>query len=190
MAEEKLKQRSDKFSLVLNDNEVQLLKSSSYILKKLLNADLEIKFIAVIKHDRDISEEDVNRLKTIHYHVVLELYVNYRIGTIINKLTDLFHINANQITIEKCTSIAMQTRYLTHMDDGDKVPYDIWDIETNDKSTLQKYYTLVKVRNMEELIEFVKQRHYDLEEIMKTLCNYDKHRKYVNDLILNHYRRH
>lgn len=190
LKEEKLKQRSDKFSLVLNDNELNLLKSSAFIKQQFIKSDLEIKFIAIIKHDRDKSEEDENRIKTVHYHITLELWINYRIGTIINKICDMFPLlNANQVQIEKCSSIAMQTRYLTHIDDGDKIPYDIWEIETNDKATLTKYYNLRKVNNLDDLILFVREKKYDLEEIMKTLANYDKYRKYISDLIVNNYRK-
>lgn len=182
-------QRSDKFTLVLNDNELNLLKSANYILEKIQNSDIPYIFIATIKHDRDKREDDQNSLKTTHYHMVIQYEGNYRIGTVINWLSDLFHINENQISIDKCTSIEMQTRYLLHLDDPDKEPYDIWDIATNDKVVLNRYLQLTIIKDLNALITFVREENYNLETIMSKIANYDKYRKYINDLIVNYYRK-
>lgn len=188
--EDKIKQfknqRSDTFSLVLNDNELNLLKSAKNIKDKLESTLWTMNFIAVIKHDKD--EDENHNLKTVHYHLVIEFNGCYRIGTIINYLTDIFHINENQISIEKCTSLPMQTRYLCHIDDFDKHQYDPQDISTNNIKTVTDFYNQLYIKSIPDCVEVTKRFHYDMEEIMKTVANYDKYRKYINDLIINHSR--
>lgn len=180
-------QRSDKFSLVLYESEVPLLKSAKNIVSKLEENIWTLNFIACIKHDQDINEE-TKQLKTIHYHLVVDFNGNYRVGTIMNWLTDIFHINENQISIQKCTSLEMQTRYLCHVDDFDKYQYDPQDIVSSDLSKVRKWYEKIFIKDLEDCVQAVKRRHYDLETIMTEVANYDKWRKYINDLIINHQR--
>lgn len=181
--------RSDRFCIILNDSGADLLKNARHILNKIQNSDLPYCFIAVIKHDRDKREDDPNSLKTVHYHIVIQFDGIYRIGTIMNFLVKTFLINENQVTIDKCTSIEMQTRYLIHLDDFDKEQYDVWDIATSNEEILHRYLKLCIIKDLTSLIVFVKQRHYDLELIMAEIANYDKWRKYINDLIVNYYRK-
>lgn len=190
-SQDKLNQRSDRFSLVLNDNELHLLKNSQHIVNKIMCDEKQIIFIAVIYHDRDKREDDKSSLKTPHYHMVIQFGGNYRIGTIIAWLSNLFKINENQIQIEKCSSLEMQCRYLTHLDDFDKEQYLEKDIVTGYgmRETLKRYYRLTIVKDLNELVELVKQYHYDLETIMVTIAHYDKWRKYISDLIMEYHRR-
>lgn len=181
-------QRSNKFTLVLNDSGANVLKNSRYIYNKIMTDSKDIVFIALIYHDQDLDEL-INQLKTPHYHIVIQFASNYRIGSIINWLVDLFHLNENQITIEKCTAIDSQCRYLTHMDDLDKFPYDKTDIITNDLEVLKRYQSVQYVRDLGDLIRLVKEYNYNLELIMTKIKNYDKYRKYILDLINNYYRR-
>lgn len=186
--EDKLNQRSDKFSLVLNDNELNLFKNARNVVNKFqLQDDMDIIYIACIKHDRDKDEKA--DLKTVHYHVVLQLNKVCRIGTMINRISQIFHCNENQISIEKCSSLCMQSRYLMHLDDFDKEPYDLMDIVCNDVSVLTRYCNMVFVRDIHDLISLVHHYHYDLEAIMLAIGNYDKWRKYINDLIINYNRK-
>lgn len=186
---DKLNQRSDKFTIVLNDNELKLLKNSRYILNKIQSTEMPYTFIAIIYHSLDKREDDSNSYKTPHYHMVITFDGRYRVHTILLWLSDLFKINENQIQIDKCSNVAMQTRYLIHLDDPDKTQYDIWDIATNDTNVLNRHIKLKFVHDLKELIIFVKQNHYDLEEIMTNLGNYDANRKYINDLLINYYRK-
>lgn len=191
MEKDKLNQRSDKFSLVLNDNELKLFKNTKYIVNKIMCDEKQILFIAVIYHDRDKRDDDKSSLKTPHYHMVISFGANYRIGTIINWLSDLFKVNENQIQIEKCNSIEMQTRYLCHLDDLDKTPYFENEVETGYgmRGTLDRYFNIQKIKDLEDLVKVVKHYNYNLEEIMTSIANYDKWRKYINDLIMNNYRK-
>lgn len=184
-----LNQRSDKFTIVLNDNELKLFKSTRNVFLT-LNTDEQLSpvFLACIKHDRDYDEEQ-KQYKTQHYHVVIQCDKICRIGTMINKISNLFRCNENQITIDKCNSVVMQTRYLCHLDDFDKAPYFIDEVECNDKDVLNRYFNLVIVRDIHDLIAVVKRYNYDLETIMCNVAHYDKWRKYINDLIINHNRR-
>lgn len=186
---DKLNQRSDKFTIVLNDNEVNLFKDSETIVNKLItDVDVGVSYIACIKHDRDIDEE-LQHVKTLHYHVVLELDSICRVGTVLKWLCNKFHCNENQVSIDKCNSLAMQSRYLLHLDDIDKVRYYETEVSTNNIFRFKDYLTLVKIKDMKDLIARVKEYHYDIEIIMSKIVNYDKYRKYINDIIVNYYRR-
>lgn len=181
-------QRSDKFTLILNDNELEFFKSAKSIYRRFMTEDdIGIEFIACIQHNKDYDEE-LKQLKTLHYHVVIQLSKICRIKTMINKIMSMFHCNENQITIDKCNSIVMQTRYLLHLDDFDKYQYDKYDVVCNDKDVLERYCNLVIIRDIHDLIGVVKHYHYDLEEIMLSVAHYDKWRKYINDLIINYNR--
>lgn len=182
-------QRSDKYSLVFNDNELHLFKSATHIVKEFhLCNDLTIVYIACIMHDRDFDDE-THQLKTKHYHIVLQLGQICRVGTILNRICDMFHCNENQISIEKCNSLCMQSRYLMHLDDFDKTEYFLSEVVTNDAEVLKRYYSLVIVRDLHDLISVVKRFNYDLETIMENVAHYDKWRKYINDLIINYNRK-
>lgn len=184
-----LNQRSDKFTIILNDNELQLFKNTRHVYLTLnCDEDLSPVFLACIKHDKDFDEE-TKQYKTVHYHVVIQCDKICRIGTMIHKISDLFHCNENQITIDKCNSIVMQTRYLCHLDDFDKAPYYINDVECNDEEVLRRYFELVIVRDIHDLISVVKRYNYDLETIMCNVAHYDKWRRHINDLIINHNRK-
>lgn len=180
--------RSDKFTIILNDNELEFFVNAKTIVKRFMTEqDISPVFIACIKHDKDLDE--TNHLKTIHYHVVIQVDKICRVQTMINRIMDIFHCNENQITLDKCNSIVMQTRYLCHLDDFDKWQYFPSEVVTNDVDVLNRYYSLVIVRDIHDLIGVVKHYNYDLEEIMQNVAHYDKWRKYINDLIINHNRR-
>lgn len=182
---EKLNQRSETFCIVLNDSGADVFHNSRYIRDKLKYCEeLEVIFVAVIKHDRDL-DDDTKQLKTLHYHVVLQLDKMCRIGTMINKLVDLFSCNANQITIDKCNSLVMQVRYLIHLDDIDKYHYPLFDIETNDEEFVAKCFTYRKtIQSIDELITLVNQYGRNLLELMKVIGyeNYKKYRVVINDI--------
>lgn len=180
-------QRGDEFSLVLNENEVELLKSSRNIVNQINNNIWTLDFIACILHDKDIDEE-TKFVKTKHYHLILTFNGKYRVGTIMKWLTDIFKINENQISIEKCNNLVMQCRYLAHLDDPDKEQYNPEDIVSNDIGKIKKMYNLIFIKDIANCVQEVRNRHYDLETIMTEIANYDKYRKYINDLIINHFR--
>lgn len=178
----KLHERSNCYSLVLNDNELNLLKNSNYILRKILTID-PLMYCAVIMHDKDY-DEDIKQFKTIHYHVVMQLNGYCRVATLLNKLTSMFCINYNQISIEKCNSVCMQTRYLIHLDDFDKYQYSKYDIQTNNQKLCYKYIDEIKrVDSIDDLIRLCK-THHNLFDLMSAIGmdNYKKYRLIINDI--------
>lgn len=184
-----LNQRSSDFSIVLNESDIPLFKNSKNVYHRIMCCEsLSPVFIAVQYHDKDFDEEN-KRKKTPHYHLALQLGTNCRVGTLLNKLMSIFHCNENQVGIQKCNSICMYTRYLCHLDDFDKYPYLRCDIVTNNEDVVNRYYELVIIRDLHDLIGVVKHYHYDLEEIMANVAHYDKWRKYINDLIINYNRK-
>lgn len=185
---DKLKQRSNQFTIVLNDNECHWFKNCDFIINKLISDyDVDVVYIAVIYHDKDLDEN--KQPKTPHYHVILELDKICTVGSCLKWLSSKFMCNENQISIDKCNDLAMQSRYLIHLDEIDKVPYFEFDVHTNNVARYKDYLKLKKIKDMKDLISFVKECHYDLEIIMSKLAHYDKYRKYINDLIVNYYRK-
>lgn len=189
MEHDKLNMRSDKFTIVLNDNELMLFKSAKNIYHKFMTSECVTPvYIALIYHDRD-KVEGAENYKTPHYHVVVQFDKVCRIGTMINHISDMFKCNENQITIDKCSSICMQSRYLIHADDFDKAEYFDSEVITNAKDTFSRYLSLVIVRDYHDLISVVKKYHYNLEECMQNIAHYDKWRRAILDLISDYYRK-
>lgn len=188
MDDKVLNQRSDKFTIVLNDNELHLFKNVDNVFLEFKTHDaITPIYLACIKHDRDKAED--GHFKTEHYHVVVQFNKVARLGTIINYISDMFKCNTNQISIDKCSSLCMQSRYLLHADDFDKAEYFLTEVRCNDMDCFNRYLALVIVRDIHDLIKVVKKYHYDLEEIMQNVAHYDKWRRYINDLIINNSRK-
>ena len=151
-------QRCDKFTIVLNDSQNGLiLRNSDYIFRCFMVGQFDLKYVAVIKHDRD--EDEYHNAKTTHYHVVLCLNSRYRVGTILEKIKDsIIGINENQIQIDKCSSVSAQSRYLIHLDDRDKYQYDESDVVTNNREQLNYYLKeVVAINDINDLIEICAQ---------------------------------
>ena len=177
-------QRGTAFTIVLNDtNDGVILHDTIHIYRSLMCASLPIVFLACIKHDMDVDEYD--HVKTPHYHVVITFNGSYRIGTVINTLIEVFRgLNENQITIEKCSSISAQTRYLIHLDDYDKYQYDDKDILTNNRGQVDYYLKeIVKINDVNDLIAIVRE-YRNLVELIRVIGvdNYKKYRFVISDL--------
>lgn len=184
-----LAQVASDFFFVFNDNELHLFKNTKYIMEKLGWEDsLFVNYIAIVYHNKDVIKEE-NRAETPHYHVVLSLNKKVKFSTMQDTICDLFHCNSNQIGMQKCTSLCGASRYLCHLDNSDKYPYDMADVLTNDSECFKRYCSLVQVKDLHDLINLVRHYNYELETIMEKISEYDKWRKYINDLIVNHYRR-
>lgn len=180
---EKLNQRSDCFSLVLNDSSWDCFHDSANIVRKFRCCDdFTVVYIACIKHDKDIDE--YGNVKTLHYHVVIQLNKICRLSTFLNEITKLFNCNENQVSIEKCNSLVMQTRYLIHLDDFDKYQYSEFDIVTDNLDFVMKSMKYVKsISDIDDLIVLVKQ-YKNLLELMSVIGydNYKRYRVVITDI--------
>lgn len=174
---DKLNQRTDKFSIVLNDSGANVFVDSRNIVNKLrLCEDLDVSFIACIKHTEDVDKETQHK-KTPHYHLVLRTASIMRLSTVINVIVSVFRCNDNQISIEKCSSLEMQTRYLVHFDDLNKFQYKREDIVTNSLDTVDKYFKYIsKIDTIEDLISICRE-YLKLTDLM-TVIGYEKYKKY------------
>lgn len=184
LREKFLSQRSSAFTIVLNDDfDGLILRDVHYVYRSLMVAELPLVFIACIKHEKDLSDD--GHLKTPHYHIVLVFSGSYRVGTILKKIMDVFNgLNENQISIDKCSSVSAQTRYLIHLDDFDKYQYDSVDIETNNRGQVEYYLKEVhKIVDVNDLITVVRE-YRNLTELIRVLGieNYKKYRMVIKDL--------
>lgn len=152
--DKKAHQVSCAFSIVLNDNGADLFHSSRDILKKfMLSERYRIRFIAVGFHDKDIN--DFGDKKTNHYHLVIDFVDKMRLISCFNYIIDLFHCNGNQISIEKCSDVGSQTRYILHYDHADKYQYHRNILITNSEKTADFYLSRITIHDEEDLINIV-----------------------------------
>ena len=180
---DKMLQRSNRVCFILNDNGADLFHNSKFILNKLIEV-FSPTFCAVIKHDKDIDDE-INQLKTIHYHVVMCCYSNMILQSYLFMICKTFHCNENQITIEKCGDIVMSTQYLIHQNDLDKYQYYPFDIESNDTKVLHAYLSkIVKINTTEEAVALYDRFDGNIRSLMKNLSKkvYKDWRIFFQDL--------
>lgn len=186
-----LSQRTDKVTIVLNDSGVNCFKSSEHIVKSLrCNELLCILYIACIKHDKDLDEE-TQQIKTLHYHLIIQFDRMYRLGTIIKLICDTFQgCNPNQVTIDKCTSLCMQSRYLIHLDElpSEKHHYEPSDVVTYDTHNSRDEFNdylgrVIKINSVNDIIALV-QEYPRLDKLISHLglYNYKKYRVIIQDL--------
>ena len=183
LAKSSLNEISFDKSIVLNDNEFKLLKNDRFILNKLVNDDyLDVNICSVILHDQDIDEE-IGQLKTPHYHVAIRFNKKFMNKSVIERLVELFHINENQITIKKLSSLESYTRYLIHLDDGDKHPYLPFDIVTNNQDFVNDCLKNICIKDEKHCLEVVKRFHYHYEDIIVNVVNWKKYNSLIKDFI-------
>lgn len=184
MSIDKFSQRSNQFSLVLNDSGANVFQSSKHIVYTLVNQeDVCVIYCACIMHDKD--EDELGNLKTNHYHLVVQLNSQCRLRTFLNFIIDKFHCNENQVSIEKCSSIEMQTRYLIHLDDFDKFQYDVNDIVSNNDEFVKKCMSYIKsISCVDDLIAICQEYKNNLLKLMSVIGyeNYKKYRVVIADI--------
>lgn len=184
----KLNQRSRAFSLVLNDNELNLFKSSNNILKQIMISGTDWLFVAVCMHDKDFDNER-HCYKTKHYHLVLSFGGVHQLESVIKLMVELFKCNQNQVSCEKCNSIPMQVRYMVHLDDFDKHRYDFADIVSNRDDIVNKYLHMnIKLVDVEDLYAVMREYPH-LDDLIANigLDNYKKWRVVIQDLRRDRY---
>lgn len=183
-----LKERSNQFFCVFNDNELNLFKNSNYIFSKIMKCNsLDVGFIALIKHENEWDSEE-KKIKVPHYHVFFNLKFQQicSCNTILNIIVELFHCNREQISIRKATDVVKCVRYLCHLDDMDKDKYLPFDIVSNDDKKVGDYMSMTLVINdVRDLVSVVKRHNYNLESIILSIGNknYKTYRQVIGDLI-------
>lgn len=178
-----LKEISYDKSIVLNENELKLLKNCNYILKKLCDDEfLDVNICSVILHDQDIDEE-INQMKTLHYHIAVRFNKKLMNKSVIRRISDIFHINENQISVKKLTSLQSYTRYLIHLDNGDKYQYMPFDIVTNNQKFVNECLTGIMIRDEKHCLGIVQRFHYKYEDVITNCCNWKKYNSLIKDFI-------
>lgn len=184
---DKLKQRGNQFNLVLNDNELNLFHSSSWLFSEIVKRIDDVGFLALIKHENEWDEME-KRIKNAHYHIVMTLAYNRvsSLGNVLRMFVDAFHCNENQISIEKCNDVCASVRYLIHLDNIDKESYLPFDIVSNNDKLVGEYLSRIReINDIKEVIEIVHRFSFNTEQIMLHIghSNWKKWRVEFNDLI-------
>ena len=78
-----------------------------------------------------------------------------RLGTCFDFIQDIFSCNDNQISIEKCSDVGAQTRYILHLDDVDKYQYPGNILVTNCFERCEFYLSHIRIRDEKHLIEVI-----------------------------------
>jgi len=102
--------------------------------EQILNACNELCFIyyAFILHDKFSIVEKEEQEKTNHYHLVLKSEKILDKNSVLNMLTEGLGVPKETISVQKCSSLKQQVRYLIHKDQAEKFQFDASDIITND----------------------------------------------------------
>lgn len=177
-----LKSIGSTWSLVLHDNEVNLFKSSRYIMNRLMcSRDMCPQFFACCYHNLDLNDD--KEMEAPHYQCAISFKDSYSKKTILDFICDLFHCNVNQVGLDKSVNLPRLCRYLLHRGWPNKHQYDYGDIVTNDKDTYDMYYNLTDIRDQFDCISIVEEYHYDLKSIILHVSNYKDYRTLIKDLI-------
>jgi len=113
------------------DNETgQIIENADLV--KMLN-EVAINYYFIL-HDKDTDNGVTERP---HYHLVFTTAKRVRLGTMLNRISKILHIPKVVITIDIAFNYNYHIRYLMHLDDKEKYPYDPNDIITNDEKGLE-----------------------------------------------------
>lgn len=135
-----------------------------------------------ILHDCDV--EDGAR-KRPHWHIVLEFLTKHTATGVVKQLADALLVDENRVSVRECRSLVASIRYLTHMDDPDKISYPQLDVITNAPEVFREAISRreddLSIDDLLRIIDDSK----DQVEIMKAigLKNYQKYRGVIVDVL-------
>lgn len=109
--------------------------------EQILNAcnELCFNYYAFILHDKFSIVEKEEQEKTLHYHLVLKSEKILDKNSVLNMLTEGLGVPKETISVQKCSSLKQQVRYLIHKDQAEKYQFDASEILTNDIETTNEH---------------------------------------------------
>lgn len=109
--------------------------------EQILTTCNELGFIyyAFILHDKFSIVEKEEQEKTLHYHLVLKSEKILDKNSVLNMLTEGLCVPKETISVQKCSSLKQQVRYLIHKDQAEKFQFDASEILTNDIETTNEH---------------------------------------------------
>lgn len=126
--ENKKREQAKEWCIVLQkqDYSQDMTIEFDYLIAKLDN--LSIPYYATILHNRfSIVEENEKE----HYHIVIAFEKVFDKSSVLTMLAEGLGVNSDIISIDKCSSIKSQVRYLIHKDQVEKYQFDESEIITN-----------------------------------------------------------
>lgn len=132
--ENKKREQAKEWCIVLQrqDYSQDMTIEFDYLIAQLDN--LSIPYYATILHNQfSIVEQNEKE----HYHIVIAFDKVFDKSSVLNMLAEGLGVNSDIISIDKCSSIKSQVRYLIHKDQAEKFQFDCSEIITNniDKTT-------------------------------------------------------
>lgn len=85
----------------------------------------------LIKHDKDTQEDGTPKLD--HYHVVFSLQSKHSKAKFLEAISKAIGQHTDSISIDELLGLEGAVRYLLHLDNPEKYPYNEWEVLTNDK---------------------------------------------------------
>lgn len=142
------------------------------------------KFYAWILHDKDLTED--GEVKEPHYHLILE-FNDCRPRNPI-KLLQGFKPDVYTTMIENVKSTRACVRYLCHLDQPDKMSYEVGEVFSNDTERVEKlcsdskmrdnndfYYDLLNLDICQMAIKYGRDYIKNLEKYEKARCILQEH---------------
>lgn len=140
---------------------------------------------ACIIHDKDVDRSGV--LKTKHLHLVFECPKRHRLSFYINRLTEYFGVEPNQVSIQVSNSYAGDIQYLIHKNNNDKFQYPVSAIKSSySLDRLNEYLTVELHQEITAyyVLETVKSCRTKSQVIMRLgLGVYNLYQRAINDFI-------
>lgn len=95
-------------------------------------------FYALILHDSDLTDEGIP--KTEHFHICIYRGKRSRLLTVVNELHKWLGYPANCISVRIPECWNRSLRYLVHLDNPEKAPYNPMEVQTSNADIMQRAY--------------------------------------------------
>lgn len=177
---EKLRKKSSKVHLVVEQEDK---KNHHFFTHEEIKIALDKMLCSYwfVLHDNDIDIDGMN--KHNHYHIIMQFHSPKMLETILVNLC--YHLGCDRkiVSINICSDLLENIRYLTHIDYPEKVQYDKEDVITNDKGVFDEAIIYITSLTTSMLIDIVNNND-TMTGILKTLglTNFKKYTNIINTL--------
>lgn len=136
-----------------------------------------------VLHDQDVTEE--GEMKRPHIHLVLETSTRHTFLGVLRSVCSAFLVDETRVSVRECRQQPMMIRYLMHMDDPDKTPYNPFDVVTDDPSTLNQAITSPSQElTLDDLVKAIEKTDNPLDLARRIgLKNFKQYQRVIQELV-------